>query len=167
MTTTVDTTVSQLIINTIPKELFASITPSSTELYLTDEVISAQDVEDALGYTPESTSNRVTTITSASTDTTYPSAKAVYNGLQAIETLANGKVSKFTATCPALTSTSSKCSWTISNTLGVKEVQTHVYEASTYGEVLANIKTSTSNIVVELFSDTNISAGSYEAVIEG
>lgn len=81
---TTDTTVSNLIINTMTAAQYATITPSNTELYMiTDEAISSSDVTTALGYTPENHANLVTTISSLSTDSTYPSAKAVYDALQA------------------------------------------------------------------------------------
>lgn len=108
---TIDENVQHLIINTMTQEMFNSITPSDTELYMiTDAVlsssdiisalgytpydgttnpngyiigISSNDVIAALGYTPENSANLVTTISSASTDTTYPSAKAVYEAIQA------------------------------------------------------------------------------------
>ena len=81
---TTETTVSNLIINTMTAAQYATITPSSTELYMiTDEAITSSDVTTALGYTPENHANLVTTISSLSTNTTYPSAKAVYDALQA------------------------------------------------------------------------------------
>ena len=53
---TTDTTVNNLIINTLTAEQYATITPSETELYMvTDEVITASDVTAALGYTPRNT----------------------------------------------------------------------------------------------------------------
>lgn len=49
--------------------------------------INSSDVTTALGYTPESTANKVTSISSSSTDTQYPSAKCVYDIVGDIETL--------------------------------------------------------------------------------
>ena len=45
--------------------------------------ISSSDVVSALGYTPEDTNNKVTSISASSTDTQYPSAKCVYDAIQA------------------------------------------------------------------------------------
>ena len=45
--------------------------------------ITSSDVTTALGFTPESTSNKTTVISNASTDTQYPSAKAVYSATNA------------------------------------------------------------------------------------
>ena len=79
-----DTNVSNLIINTLTRQQYEGIgTPSPTELYIvTDDTgITSTDVITALGYTPESTSNKVTSISSSSTDIEYPSAKLVYDQL--------------------------------------------------------------------------------------
>ena len=87
--TTADTNVQNLIINKLTKQQYEGITnPSPTELYfVTDETISSSDVTTALGYTPEDHSNLVTSISSSSTDTQYPSAKCVYDIIGDIETL--------------------------------------------------------------------------------
>ena len=51
--TTTDTTVSNLIINTMTQAQYNQITPSDTELYLvTDSTITSSEVTNALGYTP-------------------------------------------------------------------------------------------------------------------
>lgn len=43
--------------------------------------ITSSDVTNALGYTPENINNKVTSLSSSSTDTQYPSAKLVYDEL--------------------------------------------------------------------------------------
>lgn len=54
--TTADTNVQNLIINTMTKAMYDTITPSDTELYMiTDEVITGNDVINGLGYTPVNT----------------------------------------------------------------------------------------------------------------
>lgn len=45
--------------------------------------ITSSDITTALGFTPESTSNKTTVISNASTDAQYPSAKAVYGATNA------------------------------------------------------------------------------------
>ena len=56
--TTTDTTVSNLIINTMTQAQYSQITPSDTELYLvTDSTITSSEVTSALGYTPTSPAN--------------------------------------------------------------------------------------------------------------
>lgn len=49
--------------------------------------INSTAVTTALGYTPENITNKVTSISSASTDTQYPSAKCVYDIIGDIESL--------------------------------------------------------------------------------
>lgn len=61
--------------------------------------ISSSDVTTALGYTPESSSNLVTSISSSSTDTQYPSAKSVVELLKTIYPVGSVYLSTNT-TCP-------------------------------------------------------------------
>lgn len=49
--------------------------------------VTSSDVTTALGFTPENVANKVTSISSSSTDTEYPSAKCVYDIVGDIETL--------------------------------------------------------------------------------
>ena len=79
----------------------------------------------------------------------------------------DAKTSKFTATCPALVSTDNTVTWTISNTLGTKRVQVCIYETATYNEVLASVTSSDNEIVVKMISDSNVTAGDYEAIVIG
>jgi hypothetical protein len=62
-----DTNVNNLIINTLTKAQFDTITPSATELYLVtdDSGITGSDVITALGYTPYNSTNPDGFITSA------------------------------------------------------------------------------------------------------
>ena len=56
--TTTDTTVNNLIINTMTQAQYNQITPSNNELYLvTDSTITSSEVTSALGYTPTSPAN--------------------------------------------------------------------------------------------------------------
>lgn len=53
---TTDTPVQNLKINTMTQAQYATITPSSTELYMvTDSVLSSNEITTALGYTPANT----------------------------------------------------------------------------------------------------------------
>lgn len=55
---TTDTTVSNLIINTMTQAQYNQITPSANELYLvTDSTITSSEVTNALGYTPTTPAN--------------------------------------------------------------------------------------------------------------
>lgn len=99
---TQDTNIENLIINKLTKAQYESIAnPDPAQLYfITDEVISSSDVVNALGYTPENVANKTTTLSSSSTDTQYPSAKAVYDQIANIDTLPSqtGQSGKFLTT---------------------------------------------------------------------
>lgn len=88
-----DTTVAQLIINSIPKAVFDTITPSATQLYF---------VDDNKEY--QTTDNLVTSISSTSTNSQYPSAKCTYDTLATKEN--TGKITiggvEYTVTRKAL-----------------------------------------------------------------
>ena len=74
---------------------------------------------------------------------------------------------KLTATNPALTATGGVCTWTISNTLATSDVDVRVYLVSTGEEYVTGVTTSSSNVVIKMNSASNISAGTYKAVIIG
>lgn len=48
----------------------------------TNETLSKAEIEGGLGYTPENSGNKVTSLSTESTDTQYPSAKTVYDAIQ-------------------------------------------------------------------------------------
>ena len=189
--------------------------------YLTG--ISYNMITTALGYTPENSANFTTVLTSTSTDSTYPSAKAVYDAIQAsagatslaglsdvsiyspsqgenltydaatgkwkntatsatvawggitgniddqtdLKNALSAKTAKFYTVNPALTSTSGLCKWSITNSIGSKEVQVNVYEIATDSEVVADVTATDSTISVELISANNIAANSYKIVVVG
>lgn len=94
-----DTSVSNLVINKMTKAQYESLTnPSTTELYLVpDEMdttptsgstnpVTSSGIYQAISVF-ESTSNKVTSISSGSTDVEYPSAKCVYDLVGDIETI--------------------------------------------------------------------------------
>ena len=105
--TTTDTNLQNLIINDLSQSDYESITPEANELYLTDEVIESSDIITALGYTPynssnpsgyitssalsgyQTTTNLVTSVSSSSTNSQYPSAKLFYDTCGDIESLIN------------------------------------------------------------------------------
>ena len=66
----------------------ANITQNATHRFVTDtEKATWNGKQNALGFTPENVTNKVTAITSASTDTQYPTAKAVYDMIGDIESV--------------------------------------------------------------------------------
>ena len=74
-----DTNISNLIINKLTNAQYTTLKNSQqvsdTELYM---------ITDDQG-TPEDVSNKVTSLSSSSTDTQYPSAKCVYDYIQSLD----------------------------------------------------------------------------------
>lgn len=68
---------------------------------------------------------------------------------------------------PALTQVSGLCTWTISNTLNNADVICSLREVSTGEEVYANITYTAASITIKINSSSNISAGTYRAVVIG
>lgn len=67
----------------------------------------------------------------------------------------------------ALTQSGGVCTWTITNTLNNADVICSVREVSSGEEVAVNVTYTASNIVIKINSSTNITAGTYRAVIIG
>lgn len=78
-----------------------------------------------------------------------------------------GMAKKASATSPALTATGGVCTWTISNTLATADVVVSVYDVASGDEVFAAVTASSSTITVKINSSSNITAGTYKAVIVG
>lgn len=76
---------------------------------------------------------------------------------------------KYSVQNPALTQSGGTCTWTVTHSLGTKDVQVSVYEvASPYEEVMCDIShTSTSAVTITIVSSSNIAAGTYKAVVVG
>lgn len=74
---------------------------------------------------------------------------------------------KITINNPALTQSGGVVTWTISNTIGSADVVCSLREVSTGEEVYAEITYGASSIVIKMNSTTNISAGTYRAIIIG
>ena len=87
MTTT--TNVQQVKLNVMTQSQYNSATKSATELYaITDATVNYNDLSNKPDLSVyQTTSNIVTSISSLSTDTQYPSAKCVYDLVGDIETL--------------------------------------------------------------------------------
>ena len=84
-----------------------------------------------------------------------------------LKTILEAKTTKFSTVNPALTSTSGKCTWDITNTIGSKKVQVSIYDVSTNKEIMGDVSATDSTISIELISENNIAADSYEAIIIG
>lgn len=73
----VDTNISNMILNDMTEAQFSNLqSVDQNQLYLTEDV-------------SESTTNKVTSLSSSSTDTQYPSAKCVYDLVGNVESLLN------------------------------------------------------------------------------
>ena len=77
-------------------------------------------------------------------------------------------VQKYSATNPALTQSGGLCTWTVTHSLGTKNVQVTVYETSSGEEVTVDtIRTSTSVVTVKINSTSNIAASTYTVIVQG
>ena len=74
---------------------------------------------------------------------------------------------KITATNPALTPSGGVCTWTITNSLAIADVQVIIREVSSNQEVVAGVTTTASTITIKMNSASNIAANTYKAVIIG
>lgn len=73
----IDTNISNMILNDMTEAQFSNLqSVDQNQLYLTEDV-------------SESTTNKVTSLSSSSTDTQYPSAKCVYDLVGDVESLLN------------------------------------------------------------------------------
>ena len=73
----------------------------------------------------------------------------------------------YTATNTALTQSGGVCTWSITNPFNNPYVICNVREASTGEEVYCNITYAVSTVTIKINSSSNISAGTYRAVIIG
>jgi len=81
----------------------------------------------------------------------------------------DGFPKKYAANNTSLTSTSGVCTWTVTHSLGTKDVTVQVYEvAADYAQVEVDVQhTSTSAITIKINSATTISADTYRVVVIG
>lgn len=81
---------------------------------------------------------------------------------------ATSSIQKYSADNPALTQSSGLCTWTVTHSLGTKDVIVGIEEVSTGEVVIADIvKTSTSVVTIKIVSSSNISAGTYRVTVIG
>jgi len=81
---------------------------------------------------------------------------------------ATSSIQKYSADNPALTQSSGLCTWTVTHSLGTKDVIVGIEEVSTGEVVYADIvKTSTSVVTIKIVSSSNISAGTYRVTVIG
>lgn len=84
-----------------------------------------------------------------------------------LATYVSGMAKKITATNTALTASSGVCTWSITNSLSTADVTVQVFEVSTNAQVMTEVATTASTITIKINSASNISAGTYKAVIIG
>ncbi len=82
-------------------------------------------------------------------------------------TYMSGTAKKITATNPALTATNGICTWSITNSLGTADVIVQLRETSSGEVVMADYTLTSGTITVTINSTSNITAGTYTAVVIG
>lgn len=84
-----------------------------------------------------------------------------------LQTAISTKADCFGVTNPALTVSGGVCTWSITNSIGSKNVHVDFYLESTGEMVRTYYEVGTSTITVKFNSTANISAGAYRAVVTG
>lgn len=74
---------------------------------------------------------------------------------------------KITATNPALTASGGVCTWSITNTIASADVVCSICDAATGNIVFCDVTLGASTITVKINSSSNISAGTYKAIVIG
>lgn len=97
---------------------------------------------------------------SSASDSCLATEKAVALAVESV-------VHKMSATNPALTATSGVCTWSLTNSLSTSECICSVRDASTGNEVFCDITYGAGTITIKINSTSNISAGTYKAVVIG
>lgn len=101
----------------------------------------------------------VTSVGSTGSDTAIPTEKAVRSAISALS---------YSEQNGALTVSGGVCTWTITHNLGNSNVSISVYEVSTGDKVMYDSTITSANVVtVKILASSNISAGTYKAVIQG
>jgi len=112
-----------------------------------------------------STLTRATSVraSSSASDTYIPTEKAVATF---VETALTNNASVATATNPALTASGGLCTWTITSAKSPNCIVT-IKETTSGEEVICDVTYGSGTITVKINSTSNISAGTYTAVIIG
>lgn len=84
-----------------------------------------------------------------------------------LQTAITTKADAFSVTNPALTVSGGVCTWSITNSIGTKDVQVVIYRESTGAREETYYTVSTSSITVSFNATANISAGTFRAVVTG
>lgn len=103
----------------------------------------------------------------AQIDTNKDNIASLETEVQELQTAISSAPKKLTAVNTALTTAGGVCSWGIANTLGTADVNVSIYRITDGVQVMAEVDTSASSIIVKFNSTANIAANTYKAVIIG
>lgn len=84
-----------------------------------------------------------------------------------LQTAIATKAECFAVTNPALTVSGGVCTWSITNSIGTKNVQVQFYRESDGANIQTYFAVGTSTITVKFNATADISAGTYRAVVAG
>lgn len=156
----------------------AALTPETDKIYVIVEPGSAYEnktyrwsgttyveISAAPGQATESTAGIAAIATQAECTTGTNDTKFVTPLKMA--TYTSGMAKAFNASNPALTASGGVCTWSITNSLGTKYVGVHVYEETSGEEVAVAVTATSGTITVKINSASNISSGTYFAVVIG
>lgn len=142
----------------------ADIVRTAAAQTLTNKTIDADDNTISDLTTSNFKSGTITTsVSSSSTNGEIPTALAVNTAIG--EALLN---KNYSASNPALTTSSGLCTWTVTHNLNKSNVTVDVYETIGSGtnKVLFDYSIDSANqVTVKILSDTNISAATYKVII--
>ena len=160
-------------------KLMSSLVSTNTAMALTPYALNRLLTEQIFGYSPYSASNTYAVgdivryswgIYQCNTAITTAESWTAAHWTDITTTLKSqidGKASKITALNPALTSSSGKCTWTITNSLGTGDVTVNVKDTSTNKYIVHDTVSTDSTITITIISSNNISADSLKAIITG
>ena len=84
-----------------------------------------------------------------------------------LQTAIATKADCFAVTNPALTVSGGVCTWSVTNSIGTKDVQVMFYRESDGARIETYYEVGTSTITVKFNATANITAGTYRAVVTG
>jgi hypothetical protein len=106
-------------------------------------------------------------INSGATTTNIGQISTNAGNISNLQTEVATKADAFAVTNPALTVSGGVCSWSITNSIGTKNVQVSYYRESDGVEVKVYNKVTTSAITASFNSTSDIASGTYRAVVVG
>lgn len=113
------------------------------------------------------TQSQLDAINSGATSTNIAQIGTNTTNIGTLQTQITTKADAFAVTNPALTVSGGVCTWSITNTIGTKNVQVSYYREVDGVEIRTYTKVTASTITASFNSTANILAGTYRAVITG